>query len=108
MWEMFYAEISSCLTSKDSLRGEANLERSMITHAPVAKKHFSCSECEKCFTEKAKLFVHERTHTGEKPFSCSECGKCFTQKPNLITHKKIHLREKPVHSLQRLPVLILL
>ncbi|XP_073411718.1 uncharacterized protein [Dendrobates tinctorius] len=63
--------------------------------APKAKKSFSCSECGKCFNQKAHLVRHQRGHTGEKPFSCSECGKCFNQKAHLVRHQSGHTEEKP-------------
>ncbi|KAM9325150.1 LOW QUALITY PROTEIN: uncharacterized protein PAF06_001296 [Gastrophryne carolinensis] len=60
-----------------------------------SKKPYSCSECEKCFSKKSQLILHERVHTGEKPYSCSECGKCFSRKSNLISHERVHTGEKP-------------
>ncbi|XP_040293559.1 gastrula zinc finger protein XlCGF26.1-like isoform X1 [Bufo bufo] len=61
---------------------------------PKSDKIFPCLECDKLFTQYAKLLTHQRSHTGEKPFSCSYCGKSFTEKSNLIQHERIHSGEK--------------
>ncbi|KAM4012635.1 uncharacterized protein ACNLHF_004665 [Anomaloglossus baeobatrachus] len=63
--------------------------------APTRAKPFSCSKCEKCFTRKSRLNIHQKTHPGKKPFSCPECGKCFTQKTTLANHQKYHTGEMP-------------
>ncbi|XP_075122925.1 uncharacterized protein LOC142196841 [Leptodactylus fuscus] len=72
---------------------KAKLAEHQKTHG--RRKACSCSECGKCFTDKSSLARHERIHTGTKPFSCSECGKCFTQKTHLVMHQRTHTGEKP-------------
>ncbi|XP_056405305.1 oocyte zinc finger protein XlCOF7.1-like isoform X2 [Hyla sarda] len=55
---------------------------------------FSCPECGKCCTQPSDLVKHQIIYTGN-PLSCLECGKCFTSKQNLIRHQTIHTGEKP-------------
>ncbi|XP_078537977.1 uncharacterized protein LOC144823354 [Lissotriton helveticus] len=81
---------------------------------------YACAECKKTFTGKARLLLHEQTHTdrypytenemrfadkathekthkGERPFHCNICEKSFTQKGNLLQHQSVHTGEKPYH-----------
>ena len=60
----------------------------------LMKKPFSCSKCDKQFTQVGHLQSHERIHTDEKPFGCSKCDKKFTQASHLKTHERVHANEK--------------
>ncbi|KAJ0032861.1 hypothetical protein NQD34_002942 [Periophthalmus magnuspinnatus] len=65
-------------------------------------KPFSCSVCEKTFTQKATLRIHMSTHfdsqkhvvterlkehVGEKPFHCGLCGKTFKHLDRYKSHR---------------------
>ena len=67
-------------------------------NTPHANTHMATHECSYCLrvcASKAKLLIHERTHTGEKPHECTYCGKKFSVKGDLVTHERTHTSEKP-------------
>lgn len=57
--------------------------------------HCSFKGCEKSYSNKSRLIVHERTHTGIRPFICQICYKTFNEKGNLKTHLGFHLNQRP-------------
>ncbi|XP_043937108.1 zinc finger protein 84-like [Protopterus annectens] len=53
-------------------------------------KHFKCTYCEKTFTVKQQLLVHQRIHTDERPFKCLHCEECFRWRYQLLSHQVCH------------------
>ena len=51
-------------------------------------KPFSCTHCDKSFSDKAHLTRHERLHNGVKPFSCKTCMKLFADKSHCLKHER--------------------
>lgn len=63
---------------------------------------YKCSfnGCNKSYSNKSRLIVHERTHTGIRPFQCKLCFKTFNEKGNLKTHMGFHLNQRPFRCKQ--------
>ncbi|CAI9591134.1 unnamed protein product [Staurois parvus] len=55
---------------------------------------YSCFECRKCFSNKSRLYIYQRSYTGEKPYVCPECRIYFSVKPSLHTHQRSYTEEK--------------
>ena len=65
------------------------------TSANATKPKYTCKECNKQFTRRSSLTLHERNHNGYKPYKCKLCDKSFVQKSYLVDHEVIHTNEKP-------------
>ena len=69
-----------------------NLKKHNITH--TGEKQYSCSQCDKSFSEVGYLKKHMRIHTGEKSYSCSQCDMICNEVGQLKAHMRIHTGEK--------------
>ena len=61
----------------------------------LPNKPFQCPDCEKKFSQKAKLVEHLNRHRGTPQFLCRWCNKGFYQKDRLKTHEFNHTGERP-------------
>nr|XP_061783864.1 zinc finger protein 33B-like isoform X3 [Nerophis lumbriciformis] len=72
------------------LRTHTDNKHSDCSNKKTDKKHWTCTVCDKSFSNKGHLNRHMMTHTGEKPFCCPVCNKKFSQRSPMASHMKTH------------------
>ena len=83
----------SCSICQKSFSQNYSLTYHMRTH--TKEKPFTCTLCTQKFSTQSNLSRHMRCHTGEKPFSCGICNKLFSQNCEMKSHMRSHTGEKP-------------
>ncbi|CAF4470892.1 unnamed protein product, partial [Didymodactylos carnosus] len=63
-------------------------------NGPTTEYPYSCTFCEKSYTNMALLLKHEQVHADLMPFRCTYCGKGFKHRRSLNRHSKLHTGEK--------------
>nr|XP_033816335.1 zinc finger protein 182-like [Geotrypetes seraphini] len=76
-------------------------EYSELTEEKKNQNHnsFQCTECDKCFTYKSQLVIHQKVHKGEKPSKCSVRNNNFSQTFHVKNHELTNTREIQVYEM---------
>nr|XP_033816326.1 zinc finger protein 2-like [Geotrypetes seraphini] len=76
-------------------------ENSELTEETKIHKHdsFQCTECEKCYTYKSQLIIHQKVHKGQKPSKCSVCNESFSQTFQLKSHELTNTTKIQVYEM---------
>lgn len=75
----------SCNHCSKAFKSLNNLHTHEVVHD---EKSYLCRFCDKTFARLQDVRIHEKIHFGQKDFSCSECNKSFSQQSNLLSHIK--------------------
>lgn len=70
---------------------------SCLKHQEAAhsrEKSFECANCDRYFSSKLGLTLHQRVHTREPAFTCKDCTKSFTSNSALIQHQRVHYTDR--------------
>ncbi len=79
----------SCEICLKSFRCSQGLERHLETaHTESERKTFTCNICNKLMCDSKYLKKHMETQHLLKPFSCDRCDKTFSSKESLEIHEK--------------------
>lgn len=77
------------LFKNHQVRHERNL------HGKSINETFSCTECDRKFTQDFELKAHARIHASVITFDCEFCQKVLLDETSLADHMRIHLSERP-------------
>ncbi|XP_061759692.1 zinc finger protein 467-like [Nerophis ophidion] len=83
-------KLLSDTNGEGDLRTHTENKHSECSNKKTDKKHWTCTVCDKSFSNKGHLNRHMMTHTGEKPFCCPVCNKKFSQRSPMVSHMKTH------------------
>ncbi|CAG7733937.1 unnamed protein product [Allacma fusca] len=68
--------------------GVTGITRSQVSKKKGSKKPYSCNECGKGYLSQRMYEAHLKIHTGELEYACQHCEKKFTLKKYLQLHNR--------------------
>eukprot|EP00117_Sycon_ciliatum_P037217 scpid35007/ scgid27879/ Zinc finger protein 324A; Zinc finger protein ZF5128 len=91
---------SPLLASSGQDDAEQGVGREEIVGPGAGKKKrtrqkFSCKICQKTFSRRRHLNVHEDMHTNTRRYSCEKCGAAFRDPAHLHHHRAVHSELRP-------------
>ncbi|XP_035813131.2 uncharacterized protein LOC111581860 isoform X1 [Amphiprion ocellaris] len=88
--QMLKSKTNTCEYCGKVFKDVATLKTHIKTHIPI----YHCDKCDKKYSSKAALIVHQRIHTGELPYLCSHCGRGFRSSHMLQLHVRTHTGDR--------------
>ncbi|XP_022084976.1 zinc finger protein 91-like [Acanthaster planci] len=82
-----------CKVCNKSFSLRGNLNMHQLVH--TGEKSFSCDVCSNVYARKQALKEHQMSHTGERPYLCSVCGKSYRHRQMLRDHQRTHTGDRP-------------
>jgi len=61
----------------------------------TVERTYPCVVCNKTFSVKGSLRVHQHVHTGERPYRCGVCSKMFSHTRGLKRHILSYCNQHP-------------
>ena len=86
----------------EKIINQSNVQNHPWRHGEKPK--FNCKECNKCFGERRRLYLHEGKHRNLKCV-CEECGKQCNGRVSLKLHAKQHSRKTKKQYFNRKTIL---
>lgn len=71
-----------------------NLELHNWTHQSRSNMPFKCNICKSAFFRESDYIAHLNSHKNFKPFTCNICGQKFIRKYNCLRHQEEHKKAK--------------
>jgi len=86
-----------CNEDDPGFEDQRNLKRLTIMH--TGEKQYKCKKCDKSYTRKNTLLVHQKLHTSMKikthaknSYKCKICNKIFTNIDGCLSHEREHVK----------------
>ncbi|CAH1183245.1 unnamed protein product [Phaedon cochleariae] len=71
-----------------------NLKLHQWTHASRSSKPYKCEQCNAGFIRESDYIAHTNSHKSIRPYTCNYCGAQFIRKYNCLRHVKEHESDK--------------